>query len=160
VQVASKDLDYQNTIEHIQIIPKSKYLYYQVRLEEDLPANNQDEYAMLMNIAHGKQKLTYRWAIQEQKILAADGTIPDETIIVCYASHCIQGLASFNSSELPTIRMKEDLLKLVGSELKFKEFSDKFVIASLDTDTIHSTIRQDNNIRREPKRTIIAAQTT
>lgn len=160
VQVESKDLEFQNTIEHIQLIPGRKYRYYLARLEEDIPTNSQDEYAMLMNVAQGKQKLNYKWTIQEQKIISRDGNIPDETVIVCYGAHCVNGLVSLNTSELPTIELKEDLLKLVGSEKKLREFSDKFVIASLDTDTIHSTIRQDNNIRREPKRTIIAPQVT
>lgn len=159
VQVDSKDLECQNTIQNIQIKPKSKYRYYQIKLEEDLPTDSRDEYAALMNIAQGRQKLNYRWAIQEQKINSPEGTIPDETIIICYASDCVAGLEALNSSELPCITMKEDMLKVVG-RTSFKEFSDSFVLASLDTDTIHATIRQDNNVRREPKRTIFAASVT
>jgi hypothetical protein len=156
-------LSYHNTIDHIRLnkeaLIHNAYHYYSLKIQDDLPTNNADEYAALMRISQGTQKLEQKWYVSEQKLTTHNGIIPDETIIICYPAHCIAHVSGDVITQLPTIYLKQDMLKLVGSEIQLKEFSDKIVLASLDLDALHAPLRQENNIKREPKCNIIAAPT-
>ncbi len=88
-----------------------------------------------------KQPL-YFWKITEETLPKDSRRIPDETIIIYYYPHLIESITGGSKFELPTIKMKTDLLALVGSETKLHELSDGLLLSCLDHDSLHATIQQ------------------
>ncbi len=92
--------------------------------------------------------MEYTWAIRQLELQLPDGRIPDETIIIRYHPDYVYALEGGNNIEFPKIIIKPDILKLVGSEAKLHELSNKWFLAALNTDTIHDTAPAQ--IRIEP----------
>lgn len=115
-----------------------------LRLKKDVPYTFYTLELTLVPSKTKKRKLSdptydYEWVIKEIDLATlAGGRIPDDTIIVRYHPHYVQGLEGGNVVEFPKIIIKPDIVKLAGSEVKLHEISDKWFLAALNTDTIHA----------------------
>ncbi len=130
-----------NIIDYLKISPDKKHKLYGIRLLEH--HNNPTE-------------TDYYWDIIETRV-DNSGRIPDNTIIVCLPSNYIEGVDGGSALELPTIKIKQNILDVAGSEEKFDEASIALLLASLDSDTIHTPVEQA--IKHVNKHTLIAQRT-
>ncbi len=135
----------QNTIKYLTVPTNQPYKLYKLKLVSTMHKEEIDD---------EEKEPTYQWKIKEKNIAEKKRKIPDDAIIVCYNPDWVNSLRVENTFELPTIVMKKNLLELVGSENKFAEFSDKLLLASINSDTIHATMRQV--IKQDQQRTTIA----
>lgn len=104
-----------------------------------------------------EKNMEYTWAIRQLELQLPDGRIPDETIIIRYNPDYICSLEGGNNIEFPKLVIKPDILKIVGSEEKLHEFSNKWFLASLNTDTIHESPSPE--IRMNPHSKTVLAMT-
>jgi hypothetical protein len=105
-----------------------------------------------------QQKPLYRWIVEQQDLQSVNGRIPDNAIIVYYDPQLIDTVEGGNALELPTIKLKPDLLALLGSETDLHDFSDKLWCASVDLRHIHSSV--EHNIKRDTNlKTILVLST-
>lgn len=70
-----------------------------------------------------------------------EGHIPDDAIIICVNPAYVDCLQSGSTTTLPAIKMRSDLLALVGSENKLHEFADKLLLELINYDTFHEAMR-------------------
>lgn len=94
------------------------------------------------------------WDMQEKSIDSDTGQIPDDTIIISYNPAYVQDLESVNTFSLPTIVIKHNVLDVSGSLDKFNDDTTRALLASIDLDSIHTTI--DQKVKRIGNRNLIA----
>src|SRR5205814_1265940 len=116
-----------NTIDYLKVLNHQPYKFYELTLEESKDKNN---------------KVVSVWNVKSMKLDRKTGKIPDETIIVCYDPACVDSLSGGSAFELPTIQLKQDLLALLGSEDILQDLSNKLLLSSIDSDTVHAPIMQ------------------
>ena len=126
-----------NIIDYLKISSDKKHKLYGLRL-----VANQDN-----------TDADYTWDVIETRV-DNSGRIPDNTIIICLPSHYIDTVVGGNALELPTVKIKQNIIDLAGSEEKFNEASIALLLASLDSDTIHTPVEQA--IKHINKHTLIA----
>lgn len=101
---------------------------------------------------------TMRWHISECALTTAEMRIPDPTIVFLYDPCLIDSLITPEDSfALPTIKLKPNILELVGSEQKLHEFSNALLLSALDIDTIHGQLTE--SVKLDDRRALIAAPT-
>jgi hypothetical protein len=149
----------ENTIRYLKISPHQSHKFYALELIKD---NNQkiDDFTFAHNAKDEKKKnqeVTYHWRIDEQKI-EGSGRIPDDTIIVYYKPEYVDKLEDGNSVELPYIIIKDDIVKLAGSEANLHEKSTSLLLSSLDLDALHAPIHQE--VKQEYQRSRVTMITT
>ena len=142
VHFKTKDIaiiDEQNVIDYLKVARNHSYKLFYLDLirQKDMSGKYVDQ-----------------WQITPGR-LNKNGKIPDDTVTICYNPDFIDTLKGGSSFELPTIYVKQDLLKLVGSDTKLQDYSNKLFLASLDTDTIHAPIAQET--KQTNQTTMIAA---
>jgi len=130
-----------NIIDYLKISPEKKHKLYGLRLLE-----NQTD----------KDSENYHWDIIKIQI-DPTGRIPDNTIIICLPAKYIDQITGGNALELPTIKIKSNIIDLAGSEEKFNEATIALLLASLDSDTIHTPVEQA--VKHVNKHTLIAQRT-
>ena len=135
----------QNTIKYLTVPAGQAYKLYKLKLVPTAPENEFDD---------DSKDQTYQWKIKEESIAEKKRKIPEDAIIVCYNPDWVDELRIENAFELPTIALKKNLLELAGTEQKLAEFSDTLLLASINSDTIHATMRQV--IKQDMQRTTIA----
>ncbi|MDP3889443.1 MAG: hypothetical protein Q8Q25_02800 [bacterium] len=129
-----------NVIEYLKVLPGQAYKFYELTLITEKTSGSE------------KNEHEYRWDIKETKLV--NGRIPDETIIICYDPTCIDSLSGGSPFELPTIKVKGDVLKEFGSEKNLHDLSNTLLLASIDSDTIHADIQQE--VKQKAQTNIIA----
>lgn len=85
----------------------------------------------------------FTWIVKELNLQLPDGRIPDETIIVRYNPEYVETIEGGNAIEFPKIIIKKDILKLVGSENKLHDISNNWLLAAMNTDTIHEATQSE-----------------
>jgi hypothetical protein len=100
----------------------------------------------------------YTWIVRELNLQLPDGRIPDETIIVRYSPEYVEAIEGGNAIEFPKIIIKNDILKLVGSETKLHDISNQWFLAAMNTDTIHEATQQEFVMNPQAK-TVLAMTT-
>lgn len=157
----------QNTISFFRVPQKQPYLLYKLTLVCE--QSEQNSTGPLQNYKHTfegdianhfgnkkgkKMQEKYVWKITEETLSKETGRIPDDTIIVYYYPHLIESISGGSKFELPTIKMKSDILTLVGSEKTLHELSDCLLLSCLDHEPLYSTAKQ--RIRFEKQHTLVA----
>lgn len=124
-----------NNIEYLKQTPSTAYKLYALELittPTSLVANTHEK--------HKGNQIAQHWSVKEISIFDPTGKIPDDAIIICFDPAYIQSLEGGNSIEFPKIMIRDDIVKLAGSEDKLHELSTRWLLAALHTDSIHDTI--------------------
>lgn len=141
----------QNTIKYLRAPYQSPYKLYHLEFvanKESLTAKKKAD----DDHAHTLDNAGY-WHITEQ-ILPEDRRIPDNAIIVCYHPHLVKSVEGGNNIELPKIILDERALTTLSEE-ELQDASIRFLLTSLDVDSIHA--RQNAYIKPDfAKKNIIS----
>jgi hypothetical protein len=144
----------QNTISFFRVPQKQAYKLYKLNLacerqeQSDNPLQSykhmfEGDGASHFNPKNGKKKQEkYVWKITEETLSKETRRIPDDTIIVYYYPHLIESIAGGTKFELPTIKMKTDILTLVGSEKNLHDLSNGLLLSCLDHEPLLATMPQ------------------
>lgn len=128
-----------NVVHYLKLAHDQPYKFYAITLKERLIST--EGINTLTN--QPKEPITqYYWDVKEMRLPYEDGRIPDTTIIVCCNPDYIDYLQGGSVVELPTIYIKRNILSLVGSESKLHEKSVELLLASLDYDMMHVSVKQ------------------
>jgi hypothetical protein len=126
---------HENTVPFLKLKKNCSYKFFVMEMiQVEVPKKKKKPWANPF-----EKNIEYAWAIRQLELQLPDNRIPDETIIVCYNPDYIYSLEGGNNIEFPKIVIKPDILKIVGSEAKLHELSNKWFLAALNTDTIHDT---------------------
>lgn len=147
------DGDIQNTISYFRVPKGQEYTLYHltlVREEQEQSDEPLQSYKHLFEkdaAQHfGKKRKSntpkYTWKVAQESLPAHSGQLPDDTIIVHYMPKLIESISGGSKFELPTIKMKNNLLQLVGSEKELHELSDSLLLSCLDLEPLHKTVQQ------------------
>ena len=139
---------FDNTINYLKIDTEQPYTFYVLTLKEKTS----------LSFAAKERSPEYYWDIKKMPLPYHNGRIPDTTIIICYNPAFIDTLKGGNMVELPTIRIKPNILNLVGSESKLHEKSIELLLASLDYDSIHA--RSTSQVKFDYQAKTVLAITT
>lgn len=146
--------DTQNTISFFRVPQKQAYKLYKLNLvceQQDLNKGPLASYKHIFeadaanHFGHKndkKKQEKFVWKITEETLSKETRRIPDDTIIVYYYPHLIESIAGGTKFELPTIKMKTDLLSIVGSEKNLHDLSDGLLLSCLDHEPLHTTMQQ------------------
>ena len=109
------------------------------------------------------EKLTKEWRIRPASLPLENGKtirVPDETIVVCLNPSWVAELDTSNSFELqlPSIKIKSNIVELAGSQEKLYESSARLILAALDSDTMHAN-QEPPAMKHLESRITIAAPT-
>jgi hypothetical protein len=133
---------FENTVRYLKVDPKKPYKFYTLALKERIIP--QDITTLCEFPKQPKEIRTeYTWDVKEIDLPYADGRIPDMTVILCYNPAFVDAITGGNAVELPTIKIKKNILSLVGSESNLHDASVEMILSSLDYDTLHSTLKQE-----------------
>lgn len=150
-----------NTIKFLKIDEDQAYKFYRLELvKKEQPALDfENNYPYQSQNKKPKQDTaTYEWIIQQETLSFDDGwRIPDDAIIVCFNPEYVDKLKGGSVVELPKIVVKNNVLKLAGSEDMLHAKSIELLLASLDTDALHANIQQEvkQDYQRRTRVTII-----
>jgi hypothetical protein len=137
----------QQTIEYLNVPSQERYEFYALTLMNEQGHHTQNR----KNDSH------YYWIIQPLA-LPETGKIPDEALIVLYPPSYIDSLSGGAQLELPTIKIKPDVVEHVGSEDNIHMRANTLQCAALDINTIHEApIKQV--IKRLGQCTLVAPRT-
>lgn len=119
-----------NTINYLKVPPHQPYIFYELTLTET--KDKQD-------------KTVSSWIVEQKTLDPLTNQIPDETIIVCYDPSYVDSLKTLSGENsaftIPTITLKPNLIALLGSEDELQKSSTRMLIAAIDPDTVHATIK-------------------
>lgn len=158
----------QNTISYFRV-PKGKpYTLYKLTLvcesqeqkEEPLQTYKhlfEKDASEHFGTKSPKKQAAYHWSITQESLPNDSRRIPDNAIIVNYYPTLVETIAGGTKFELPTIKMKNNLLELVGSEKELQELSDSLLLTCLDVEPLHATIQQ--KVRFGKLHTLVAPTT-
>lgn len=143
---------HENTVPFLKLKKGAPYKFFAMELvmhevskKRKTPGSNEKQYA-------------YSWVVKPIDLSVVDGRIPDETIIVRYNPEFVSALEGGSMIEFPKIIINPDIIKMVGSETKLHEYSNRWFLASLNTDTIHDTAQSE--IRMVPQSKTVLAMIT
>lgn len=121
--------------------------------------NNYKMYTLLLvprfSDEPGTQQPNYHWRVLPDQVRL--NKIPDDALIVILDPNWIDTVEGENSFELPTIKLKPNIVELSGSSENFYDKSAQLLLTALDSDTIHGSVHSDENIKQEKNRITIAA---
>jgi|GEM_PF-816593 len=143
----------QNTISYFRVPLKQPYTLYKLTLVCEQEEQTSEPLQSYKHMFEGdaanhfgsknkKKQAKYAWKVTEETLPTDTQRIPDDTIIVYYYPHLIESITGGTKFELPTIKIKTDILRLVGSEKMLHELSDCLLLTSLDHEPLHTTIQQ------------------
>jgi len=123
-----------NTIKYLTIPQEQAYKWYRMLLvKKAIVTPNKDQ-----------TQSPYGWEIHKLFFgYGSDRRIPDDAIIICYNPDFVEDLKGGNAIDLPTVLIKSNVVDLVGSEHSLHEKSIEMLLASLDFNTLHSTMEQE-----------------
>lgn len=141
IQAHTQD-DIKNLVHYLKVKPNTPYKLYRIDLVNK-------------PVKHKERGFVYEkeWRIS-QMTLNADGRIPDYAIIICYNPEFVDTIEALSGVELPSIKIRSDLLAYVGSQEALEQHSVELLMASLDMDLIHATIKPD--LKKNYEKTIVA----
>jgi len=155
-QLESEDEDEtQNTINFFRVPQKQAYKLYKLKLVCERQEQNGDplqsykhmfeaDAANHFSQKNGKKKQEkYVWKVTEETLSKETRRIPDETIIVYYPPNLVESIAGGTKFELPTIKMKTDILSLVGSEKNLHDLSNGLLLSCMDHEPLLAKIPRD-----------------
>lgn len=145
-----------NTVEYCRVAKDSPYKLFELELVEESHSNENILTAPASQVK--KENASYRWIINEHKLVHDDLRMPDMTVIVLYNPDFVETLRAGSGFELPTIALRPDLLSVVGSESKLHAFSHELLMSAIDLDTVHTVLAQ--TIKVDNQRTLIAPPVT
>lgn len=146
-----------NVIKYLKIRENSPYKFYQIDLAYSTPILCSLEQPFETDTNCQQSKTT--WQIKEYRNVLDKGRIPDDTIIVCCKSSYVDHIEGNNTSALPTIKIRSDIVQVAGSEKKLHEIADELIISLLDYDTIHAAMHQEEIRPSTNPKTILAITT-
>ncbi len=133
----------QNVVKYLKIQEGMPYRFYSLTLSK---ADS------LLDEEFDKTNQQKSWRIREYRHALHNGIIPDDTIIVCLNPDYIDKLEGGDSVTLPTIKIRNDVLQLVGSEAKLHERADElFLSLVMDCDAIHTAMQEEVRPKYEQK---------
>jgi len=132
----------ENLVRYLKIKPNTPYKMYRLDLIQ-VPSKDPKR-------PHAYER---EWQIREVRV-ATDGRIPDYAIIVCYNPDFIGELEVSSHLELPVIKIRPDILTIVGSQEAFQLVSLQALLSSLENDLIHAWATSD--VKQNYQKTIIA----
>jgi hypothetical protein len=142
---------HENTVPFLKLKKSAPYKFFVMELiQVEAPKKKKKPWSNPF-----EKNMEYTWSIRQLDLQLPDSRIPDETVIVQYHPDYVQALEGGNNIEFPKIIIKPDILKLVGSEAKLHELSNRWFLAALNTDTIHETAPAEIRITPQSK-TILA----
>ena len=95
------------------------------------------------------------WHVREVFAPSNDARIPDDAIIIYLDPSWIAKVAGGTPVDFPKITIKPDIVTTMGSEEKIQEAAAQWLLAALNTDTIHGVLEQE--VRTTPNsKTILA----
>jgi len=97
---------------------------------------------------------TSPWHIKEITPPTSNARIPDDAIIVCLDPAWVDRIEGNTAYDIKAI-IKNDIISQVGSEAKLHEVAAQWLLAALNTDTIHGSIDQEICTTSQPK-TVVA----
>lgn len=133
-----------NTVDYLKIDSSRNYKFYALTLMAKEIANT--------------EKIEYVWNVQEGPIPAKNGRLPDDTLILNYNADFVDRLEGGNAIELPTIVIKQDIVKLAGSEKSLDLLHEQSIMTAIDYNAIHAPLEQEVCYHSDPK-TIITITT-
>jgi len=135
----------KNIVTGLKIGRKQDYKLYKLRLIEKRNTQKSDS---------EKNNTSYHWQIEEKK-LAPERRIPDDTLIVIFNPNYIEKIDEGSSFELPKIWIRPDILELAGSEEKLHDEVNELLMASLDLNILHS--KPTSEIKPNHKKKLVIA---
>lgn len=150
IEFASPD----NTIGYLKLKRNYPYKFYVLELVPQVIAESETK---RKKFTKPTEKITYNWYIRELILDPITGRIPDETIIIRYHPELFQSFEGGNLIEFPKLVIRNDALKLLGSEAKLHEISNAWFLAALNTDTIHETVLSEFKITPQSKTVLTMA---
>lgn len=143
----------ENTIKYWKVKPRHPYKFYSLMLKE-VVANNQSTSSRTQ-----AQQSPFIWAVKEHTLTFNNGRIPDNTIMVCYNPDFIDTISGGSIVNVPSIVIKPDILRMVGSEVILHEKSVEMLLSSaLDYDSLHSHVKQTVKLDY-PNKTVVTLTT-
>ena len=146
-----------NVIKYLKVRENSPYKFYQVELTQSNPVLCSFEQQSGPDSTFPSPKTA--WHIREFSNGLDKGRIPDDTIIICCKASYINCIEGANTTALPTIKIRSDIIQLAGSEKKLHDISDELVLSLLDYDTIHAAMHQEEIRPSTNPKTILAITT-
>lgn len=143
-----------NTVKWLKVPNKQKYKFYTLEL---VKIAKESEKKGRVSHLYEEVEYTYEWLIHEEKYLPTNGRIPDDSIVILYKPEYVHMLKGGSAFELPRIIIKQDVLKLAGSEEKLSDASISCAAASIDLNAIHANIVSE--VTQENRRTVITLVT-
>lgn len=135
----------QNVVEYLKVPDQAFYKFFTLNLVKNNPFLEEAE-----DNESSTQKT--KWRIRELRKALHNGIIPDDTIIVCIDPNYIEKMSGGNATTLPTIKIRPDLIKFVGSEAKVHQKSDELLLSLvMDFDAIHASLQQEIRPKYEQK---------
>ena len=108
-----------NLVAYQRIKKEKPYRYFMLTL---VPEISTDE----------TRHITYQWLIHENRIPDKNQRIPDDAIIMHLVPGWIDTLSAGSGFNFPTIQIREDLIKLTGSEERFKKKLGEIALGRMD----------------------------
>lgn len=140
-------LDDSNTIDHLEISKGQKYKLF---------------YAQLSECKKGEKSTdspSFEWVIEE-KLLPESGRIPDDAVIICCNPEFVESIEGAHYRDLPTVKIRSDLIQFVGSETKIHDQFNELILATIDFNTLHTKTRQQQCIKITHNKVLIAPSIT
>lgn len=134
------NLEESNTIDHLVVAKGQKYKLFSAQLCE-------------------RKESEFEWVIEE-KLLPDSGRIPDDAIIICCNPDFVESVEGGHYRDLPTIKMRSDLIVYAGSEEKIHDHFNQITLATIDFNTFHTKTRQEQCIKITQNKILIAPSTT
>src|SRR5581483_3730006 len=124
-----------NTVLYRALEHGQPYKFYVLTLKEKVihPEN-----VVLLGNSSKEPTSHYYWDVKEIPLSTYQARIPDDSIVICYNPDFVDAISGGNAVEFPSIKIKRNILNLVGSEAKLHENSIELVLASLDHDMLHT----------------------
>ncbi len=161
IDFASYSSKYQtnenNTAAYIKLKTGQPYLLFTLTLIPKRAPTQASHEATPGKQDNGNQP-SYSWHISKVTNQDGDNKIPDDAIIVCMRPDWVHSMQSDNSFELPTIKIKSNIVEQSGSEKAFYEQAVRLQLAAIDSDTLHGA-SSEQLIKQDQNRIMIAAPT-
>jgi hypothetical protein len=136
----------QNTISYLKIPDGQKYKMYTLLLVPQFSNSGPLKATTLQ----------YQWKIRPDSLMGHTRQIPDDALIICYDPAWVDSLVGENSFDLPTIKLRDDIVS--NKSFKFHEKSSTILLNAMNSDTWHEASSLDP-MKHDPsqKRVTIAA---
>jgi hypothetical protein len=145
-----------NVIKYLKIRHNTPYKFYVATLvEQTMPLCSLEQ---LDNEGMSSRNVL-TWHIQEYPNALEKERIPDDTIIICLKASYVEDLDGSNTTMIPTIKIRSDIVQLVGSEQEIHDQANELILSLIDYDTIHAAMHQEEVHPANNPKTVLAITT-